>query len=185
MGGMIADWKKFNDPFNAVDRPAQMGPIWMEARHKTGVAINDAIWVENPPASSYPACIAVKTAALQSFEASEVYLQSVWKAVMVDSMDISKKDILLEIAYNIGVHRPQILDFDRFSDDFGSDQSRDTFRTDLRQVAFSQIGRFPTMTFNKGGKGIILTGYRPYEILVDAFKHIQMLSSGVASPQQI
>ena len=160
-----------------------MGPIWMEARHKTGAAINDNIWIENPPASSYPACIAVKTAGLQGFEASEIYLQAVWKAVMVNSMDISKKDILLEIAYDAGIQKPQILDFQRFADEYDNDESRDAFRNDLRQVAYNKIGRFPTMTFTKGGKGIIMTGYRPYEALVDALKQIQTISAGVITSQ--
>ncbi|MCF0054518.1 DsbA family protein [Dyadobacter sp. CY356] len=181
LGGMIADWKKFNDPFNSVSRPAQMGPIWMEARHKTGAAINENIWIDNPPASSYPGCIAVKTAALQSFQASEIFLKAAWKAVMADSLDISKKDVLLKIAYNVGVHHPEFLDFDQFSDDYDNDKSRDAFRSDLRQVAYNKIGRFPTMTFTKGGKGIIMTGYRPYEALVDAFNQIQMISSEVTS----
>ena len=183
MSGMIPDWEKYNDPFNSVSRPAQTGPIWMEARHKTGAAINDNIWIENPPASSYPACIAVKTAGLQGFEASEIYLQAVWKAVMVNSMDISKKDILLEIAYDAGIQKPQILDFQRFADEYDNDESRDAFRNDLRQVAYNKIGRFPTLTFTKGGKGIIMTGYRPYEALVDALKQIQTISAGVITSQ--
>lgn len=175
MGGMIPDWNKFSDPFNSVSRPAQMGPVWMEAQHKTGAAINDLIWIENPPASSYPACMAVKTAALQSFEASEIYLQAVWKAVMVDLMDISKKDILLEIAYSESLSRPDTLNFEMFRKQYGNDGSRNAFRNDLQHVSYHKIGRFPTLTFTKGGKGLIMTGYRPYEALVAAFEHLQAL----------
>jgi predicted DsbA family dithiol-disulfide isomerase len=180
MGGMIPDWNKYNDPFNAVSRPAQMGPIWMEAQHRTGATINDLIWIENPPSSSYPACIAVKTAALQHFEASEIYLQEVWKSVMVDSLDISKKDILLEIGRKIGIARPDAFDFERFAKDYDSEPSREAFRSDLRQVAYNKIGRFPTITFSKAGKGLIMTGYRPYEVLVDAFKQMNMLVGNAA-----
>lgn len=175
MGGMIPDWKKFNDPFNAVSRPAQMGPVWMEAQHKTGAEINDVIWIKNPPASSYPACIAVKTAALQSFEASEIYLRAVWKAVMVDSMDISKKDVLIKIAAALGTAEPQTFDFDRFEKEYNHEPSRDAFRNDLRQISYCKIGRFPTMTFTKAGKGLIMTGYRPYEALVEAFDQLQLI----------
>ncbi|MCF2446681.1 DsbA family protein [Dyadobacter sp. CY345] len=172
MGGMIPDWTKYNDPFNSVSRPAQMGPIWMEAQYKTGAVINDTIWMNEPPASSYPACIAVKTAAMQNFEASENYLKAVWKAVMVDSLDISKKEVLLDIARTLGTQPLNNFNFERFKADYNGDESRDAFRNDLRQVAYSRIGRFPTMTFTKAGKGIIFTGFRPYEALVEAFDQI-------------
>ncbi|MCE7042873.1 DsbA family protein [Dyadobacter sp. CY312] len=175
MGGMIPDWKKFNDPFNSVSRPAQMGPIWMEAQHKTGAEINDLIWIENPPASSYPACIAVKTAGLQSFEASEMYLRAVWKAVMVDSLDISKKEILLKIAGDLNISKSVAFDFDRFENEYNNELSRDAFRNDLRQISYNKIGRFPTMTLTKAGKGLIMTGYRPYEALVEAFDQLQLI----------
>lgn len=179
LGGMIPDWTKYDDPFNSVSRPAQMGPIWMEAQHRTGAKINDMIWSqEDPPSSSYPACIAIKTADLQSFEASELYMQAVWKAVMVDALNISKRDVLLQVARGTSLLHPGILDYDRFVSDYDTIQSRDAFRNDLRQVAYNRIGRFPTLTFTKSGKGLIMTGFRPYEALVDAFNHLQQVSKG-------
>ncbi|MCE6989735.1 DsbA family protein [Dyadobacter sp. CY323] len=175
LGGMIPDWTKYNDPFNSVSRPAQMGPIWMEAQHRTGAEINDIIWSrEEPPASSYPASIAIKTAGLQSFEASEYYLHAVWKAVMVDSLNISKKEILLEVARSTSNAHPEIFDYDRFVKDYDDPLSRDAFRSDLRQVAYAQIGRFPTITLTKSGKGLIMTGFRPYNALVDAFNQLHV-----------
>ncbi|MCF0063276.1 DsbA family protein [Dyadobacter chenwenxiniae] len=177
LGGMIPDWTKYNDPFNSVSRPAQMGPIWMEAQHKTGAKINDMIWSqEEPPTSSYPACIAVKTAGLQSFEASEYYMQAVWKAVMVDALNISKKDVLLEAARGSSLLYPDVVDYERFLNDYDNAQSREAFRSDLRQVAYNRIGRFPTLTFTKSGKGLIMTGFRPYEALVDAFNQLLVVS---------
>ena len=172
MGGMIPDWKKYSDPFNSVSRPAQMGPVWMEAQHRTGAAINDHIWIEDAPTSSYPACIAVKTAGLQNFQAAEIYLHALWKAVMTDSRNISKKEILLEVASETSLRQPEIFDFERFSADYESNAGHDAFRNDLRQVAYNKIGRFPTMTLTKAGKGLIMTGYRPYEALVDAFTQL-------------
>ncbi|MCF0074190.1 DsbA family protein [Dyadobacter sp. CY261] len=181
MAGMISNWTKYHDPFNDVSRPAQMGPIWMEAQHRTGAVINDLIWIENPPASSYPACIAVKTAALQSFEASEIYLNAVWKAVMVESLDISKRDNLLEVAKSTSILHPEALDFELFAENYNNDPSREAFRSDLRQVAYNKIGRFPTLTFTKAGRGLIMTGYRPYEALVEAFGQLHPITAHNAS----
>jgi hypothetical protein len=70
---MIADWESSSDPLNSVSRPLQMGPIWREARHLSGAPLDDRIWALDPPASSYPACLAVKAAELQSAAAADLY----------------------------------------------------------------------------------------------------------------
>ena len=66
MGGLLPSWKNFADPLNSVSRPVQMGPIWMESSHITGMPLESSIWIHNPPKSSYPACIGIKAAGLQS-----------------------------------------------------------------------------------------------------------------------
>src|SRR5690606_12765756 len=66
LGGMLPDWKSYNDPINTVSRPIQMGPVWTDASHLSGMPIDSLLWFYNPPESSYPACIAVKCAQLQS-----------------------------------------------------------------------------------------------------------------------
>ncbi len=71
MGGMIHDRDTFNDELLSVHNPAQMGPLWMQASENLEVPLNFMIWTEDPPSSSYPACLAVAAARLQSKEASE------------------------------------------------------------------------------------------------------------------
>src|SRR4051812_2644561 len=66
MGGLIPAWNAYHDATNHVSRPIQMGPVWMHASQLSGMPMNTRIWMENPPASSYPACIAVCCAGLQS-----------------------------------------------------------------------------------------------------------------------
>src|ERR1700712_580240 len=57
MGGLIPDWKTFTDSVNAVDRPQQMGPVWMHIAQTTHAKLDPLIWMRDPPSSSYPACI--------------------------------------------------------------------------------------------------------------------------------
>jgi len=64
MGGMIPDWKNYADPVSSVSNPLQMGPVWMHASQVTKTPMHYGIWHEDPPYSSYPACIAVKSASL-------------------------------------------------------------------------------------------------------------------------
>ncbi len=66
MGGLLPGWNNYNDELNSVSRPVQMGPVWMQASHISGMPMPNRIWLEDPPASSYPACIAVKCAQPQT-----------------------------------------------------------------------------------------------------------------------
>ena len=74
LGGLIANWKNFNDDVNSISRPFQMGPLWAQAQSVSGMPMQDLVWVNDPPATSYPACIAVKCASMQSRYAGERFL---------------------------------------------------------------------------------------------------------------
>ena len=173
MGGLIPDWHSYRDPMNSVNRPAQMGPLWMEASRVSGMPIRDELWTGEPPASSYPACIAVKTATLQSEVAGEVYLRSAREALMVESKDISQKEILFDIADLTESRHPGLFSADDFRKDYGNEASQLAFREDIMKVRFNKIGRFPSLTMTTKGKpGIIITGYRPYSVLLEALRQI-------------
>ena len=169
MGGLIPNWQTYSDPMNSVERPAQMGPLWMDASQVSGMPIADSIWSQNPPASSYPACIAVKTAGLQSPQALELYLRAVRESLMLDGNDISQKEVLFDVAASCETRFPKIFDASLFIEQFDSEASRLAFKEDLMKVRFHKIGRYPTLTMSKPAqKGVIITGYRPYDVLLQA-----------------
>ena len=173
MGGLLPDWNTFNDPLNSVSRPQQMGPLWMEAKHISGMPIQHSVWVENPPKSSFPACIAVKCATLQSADATEAYLRRCREAVMLDGKNIAEQQVLLGIANELARERPQLLDAERFQKDWKTGAGKETFREDLQAVKLHNFGRFPTLTIQQPGKpGVVIVGYRPYEVLLEALKQV-------------
>jgi putative protein-disulfide isomerase len=173
MCGMIPDWTKYNDPMNSVTRPIQMGPVWMHASEVTHVKMKYSIWHEDPPTSSYPACIAVKTAGLQSREAEDQYLFQIRRALMEDGSNISKTDTLISVAEQLKVDR---FNVQQFKKDWQMGTGKELFRGDLQKSKFHNVGRFPTLTFkNSAGKGIMIVGYRPFEILEQAFMQAQSL----------
>jgi len=94
MGGLLPSWKHFEDVAHSINRPSQMGPEWMCAAELSGATINSQVWITDPPASSYPACIAVKYVQLQSEDFAEAFLHLLRKAVMVDGKNISKTGVL-------------------------------------------------------------------------------------------
>jgi predicted DsbA family dithiol-disulfide isomerase len=172
MGGLIPSWKNFNDTANFVSRPIQMGPVWMEASHNSGMKIESSIWAEDPPASSYPACIAVKCASGQSFEAGEKYLRMLREAVMLHKKNIARVEVLTEIAGELSqlIHG---FDVQKFKDYLSNDNGLEAFRKDLQEVQNLNISRFPSLIIRKPNQpSLILTGYRPYPVLLEAMKQI-------------
>jgi len=175
MGGLIADWQSYNDPFNDIRNPAQMGPQWLQVHEMSGMPLDERIWQSDPPASSYPACIAVKAAERQGQATVEVYLRRLREAAMMERRNIAHRDILLAVAEQTACDSAEgtALDLDRFSTDLYAPETVEAFRQDLRDAAYYGIGRFPTLIFRQlDGRGIVLVGYRPYEVLCDALEHL-------------
>jgi predicted DsbA family dithiol-disulfide isomerase len=166
LGGMIADWQQFNDPLHSVARPAQMGPHWFEIRHRTGMPIDERIWMEDPPGSSYPACLAVKAAGFQGQPAEEAFLRRTREAVMLERRNVARRDVLLGLGLELA--ETGSLDFDRFRADLSSPAAEEAFREDLRDTRYREIGRFPTLLLRHGGRTVGLMGYRPYPALLEA-----------------
>jgi predicted DsbA family dithiol-disulfide isomerase len=177
MGGMIADWSSYSDPLNDVSVPAQMGPRWMEVGRTVGVPIDPSIWEEDPPASSYPACVAVKAAERQGREQGERYLRRVREAVMCGRRNIARREVLVEVARELEREsRDDAISFDAEAlvRDIDSGAALELFRDDLRDASYRQIGRFPTMIFRapESGEGVMVVGYRPYTLLRAALVHV-------------
>lgn len=171
MGGLLPNWKSFNDPMNTVEKPIQMGPVWMEAQHISGMPINNRIWFESPPESSYPACIAVKCAELQSADASEAFLRRTREAVMTEGKDVSKQEILLSLGKELSVQLPGVFNYQQFSKDLEEEAGVEKFREDLQKARYHQISRFPALTIKQpGNQGVLIVGYRPYDALVTALE---------------
>lgn len=178
MGGMIADWQHYSDPLNDVSRPVQMGPQWYQVRTLSGMPFDERIWFEDPPTSSYPAGIAVKAAEQQGAAAGERYLRRLREAVMVARRNIARQEVLQAIAADLAAEG--VLDAEQFRHDLTAPAATDAFREDLKEVRWREIGRFPTLILRNGRHdsnsdsscAIILVGYRPYPVLLDAVMHI-------------
>jgi putative protein-disulfide isomerase len=169
MGGLLPDWNNYNDPTNSITRPIQMGPMWMHASQLSGMSIESRIWMEDPPASSYPACVAVKCAQMQSKEAGEIYLRMLREAVMIRRQNIAKQEVLIDVAEEVQKH----VDFsvDQFKNDLGSNEAIEAFRKDLQEIKYKNIERFPTLIFRRIGQpSAIITGYRSYETILQVME---------------
>jgi predicted DsbA family dithiol-disulfide isomerase len=173
--GLLPSWTSFVDPVNAVSRPAQMGPVWMEATHLTGMPIDTTIWIKAPPLSSYPACIAVKAASLQSPTAEELYLRRLREAVMLNSKNISDGAVLQSIAEEVASSSPAAFSALDFKKSMTDDTALEAFRKDLNETKALGINRFPALLFRKSGHpSLLITGHRPYAVLQDIMKKLEV-----------
>lgn len=170
MGGLIPSWKNFSDQVNSVTRPLQMGPVWMHASVLSGVSIDHNLWFRDPPASSYPACIAFKAAQLQSEEYAATYLKSLWKTCMGDGINISRQDVLMDLAHQLKQLYPA-FDIKLFLKDLLKDRGREAFRKDLQEVKLNEINRFPTFILRRPDRpSLLIAGYRSYHFLQEAIE---------------
>jgi len=168
MGGLLPDWNNYHDTANSINKPLQMGPMWMHAMELTGVEIHHDIWVKDPPASSYPACIAVKAAALQSAEAAEKYLYLIREACMLHGKNISKTTVLIDTANSLAANENFKFDAQRFEQDLSGKESVDAFRKDLQEVKYYGINRFPALVIkNESNKAKLIRGYHRFETIVE------------------
>lgn len=166
LGGMINGWGSYSDPVNSVHRPGQMGPLWMQAQHMSGMPIDTRIWIEDPPSSSWPASVAVKAAELQSTLAADLYLRRLREAVMVERRNIARRDVLLELAGECADEHPGLLDAAQLQSDLDGSAAREAFRNDVKEARFRGIGRFPALVVRRPRTtGTVLVGWRPFEAL--------------------
>lgn len=169
MGGMIQDWKTYDDPMNCISRPIQFGPVWMHASQVAGVPIDFDIWHKDPPLSSYPSCVAVKCAELQSPLAGELLLYDLREAVMTKGLNISRESVIISVAEELSAKDGEVFSVRKFQEAWHDGLGADAFREDLQRTRFLKIGRYPTFTFTHAGvAGIIITGFRPYDVLRQA-----------------
>jgi putative protein-disulfide isomerase len=168
MAGLIPSWDNFNDQINAVTRPAQMGPVWMHAGQVAGKPICHQLWITDPPSSSYPACIAVKCAQLQSADAGESMLYLLRKACMTEGKNIARQQVLFEVADELAAADPN-FDTRRFRTDFTNDTGLEAFRSDLEWASRYRITRLPALIIKPtDAEALIFSGYRPYEEILQA-----------------
>lgn len=170
MGGLIPTWNTYHDEVNSVTRPAQMGPVWMHAGQLANRPIRHQLWMIDPPATSYAACIAVKSAQLQSDNMGVAMLNLLHQLCMTEGKNIAKKEVLFEASSRLAQTAPGFNE-QLFAEDFDNGNGLEAFRADLNLVRLYNINRFPTLVVkSQDYKSILISGHRQYSAIIDAIK---------------
>lgn len=147
---------------------------WLEAGAETGMPTDPRLWTQNPIASTYPVCQAVKAAEEQGEEATERYLRRAREALLVERRKLDHTDALVAEAGPAG------LDIARFRINLASNAIIEAFAADLDEVrAIPDEARaadavrhtegrervsFPSLVFiSVAGERHGVWGRRPYE----------------------
>ena len=156
--------REFEEPLKLVEEA-------LEAGAATGMPVDPRLWLDAPPRSSFPACIAVKAAAEQGDPTP--YLRRLREGFMCRRRKVDTSDALLEEARATGG-----LDLGRFKVDLGSHAILEAFGADLdraKAVAAehhaegSERVKLPSLEFRgAGGENHAVYGFAAYEQLRDA-----------------
>jgi putative protein-disulfide isomerase len=138
MGGLAREFRK----------PVETMRHVMDAAAESAMPTDPRLWLDAPPASSYPACQAVKAAAEQGLDGP--YLRVVREGLMVDRLKLDTADALIDAA-----RRVPGMDVERFAIDLRSHAIVEAFGADLdRTRAAGRDGepRVPFPSFEVRGE---------------------------------
>jgi putative protein-disulfide isomerase len=176
MAGLIPSWENYIDSTNSVSRPFQMGPVWMHASSVSGVPIDANLWFRDPPASSYPPCIAFKSVQLQSEEYATTYLNMLWENCMGAGINISRQSTLINLGEQLKLKYPD-FDMDEFENSLVGGTGLIAFKADIRETKEHNITRLPALILRQPGKAsLFIMGYKPYDYLLNVIQ--QLVSEG-------
>jgi predicted DsbA family dithiol-disulfide isomerase len=138
MGGLAREFQ----------RPLDTMRHWIDAA-ESGMPVDPRLWLDAPPRSSYPACLAVKAAAEQGLDGP--YLRRVREGLAYERRSLDSPEPLVDVARGVPG-----LDVERFRIDLASNAITESFGADLERTR---------------GEGADLRGDRPRV----AFPSLQVL----------
>jgi predicted DsbA family dithiol-disulfide isomerase len=133
MGGLAREFK----------RPLETMRHWIDAGDASGMPVDPRLWLDAPPRSSYPACIAVKAAAEQGLD--EAYLRRAREGFAYERRSLDTPEPLVELARTVPG-----LDVERFRIDLSSNAITEAFAADFertRDQAPPERGDQPRVAF--------------------------------------
>lgn len=157
MGGPLPSWINFNR--GVIKTKIDAFNYWKSLADSYDMPVNPEVWEKDPIASSYPPAIAFKAAQMQDMDKAVIFLRRLSELLFLKGINIAKKDVLLEEAYQAG------LDIARMNRDL-KEKAEKLFEEDLKLSIELSVEAFPTFIFtDRNDKTIRLKGYQNYETL--------------------
>lgn len=153
MGGLLPDWS-YNS--GGISKPADVAHHWDEASLYYEMPIDGDVWLEDPLDSSYPSCIAVKAAQIQSKEKAVKFMRILREKLYLEKKNIAKWENIAEAAQLAN------LDLEKLKKDYEGD-AKNLFEEDLKLGKSLGVRGFPTLFFSDGNNNqLTVYGSKPY-----------------------
>jgi hypothetical protein len=109
--------------------------VWLQTASASGMPVDARLWLDAPPKTSYPACLAVKAAAEQGLDAR--YLRRLREAIAVEGRRADTPDTLVDLAGDVDG-----MNLDRFRVDLQSNAIVELFGSDLDVARTGEVPRW-------------------------------------------
>ena len=153
MGGLLPNWS-YNS--GGISKPSDVAHHWDEASLYYEMPIDGNVWIEDPLDSSYPSCIAMKAAQIQSKEKAVKFMRILREGLYLDKKNIAKWENIAEAA------KLADLDVQKLKIDYDGDAKK-LFEEDLKLGKSLGVRGFPTLFFSDGNNNqLIVYGSKPY-----------------------
>lgn len=153
MGGLLADWS-YNS--GGISKPLDVAHHWDEASLHYQMPIDGNVWIEDPLESSYPSCIAVKAAQIQSKEKAITFMRMLREKLYLEKKNIAKWENIAQAAQLAG------LDINKLKTDYEG-KAKTLFHEDLTYAKTLVVRGFPTLFFSDGNNNqLTVYGSKPY-----------------------
>lgn len=153
MGGLLPDWS-YNR--GGISKPSDVAHHWDEASVYYEMPIDGNVWIEDPLDSSYPSCIAMKAAQIQSKEKAIQFMRILREKLYLEKKNIAKWENIAEAA------KLADLDVEKLKKDSEIDAVK-LFRNDLNLAKNLNVRGFPTLFFSDGNSNqLTVYGSKPY-----------------------
>ncbi|WP_099718687.1 DsbA family protein [Flavobacterium sp. 2] len=153
MGGLLPDWS-YNS--GGISKPSDVAHHWDEASLHYQMPIDGNVWLEDPLSSSYPSCIAMKAAQIQSKEKAVLFMRILREKLYLEKKNIAKWENIAEAA------KIANLDIEKLKNDYDGDAKK-LFQEDLNLAKTLGVRGFPTLFFaDKNNNQLTVYGSKPY-----------------------
>ncbi|GAA3783571.1 DsbA family protein [Flavobacterium ginsengiterrae] len=153
MGGLLPDWS-YNS--GGISKPSDVAHHWDEASLYYEMPIDGNVWLEDPLDSSYPSCIAMKAAQIQSKEKAIQFMRILRENLYLEKKNIAKWENIADAAKTAN------LDIERLKTDYDGDAKK-LFEDDLSLARKLGVRGFPTFFFSDGNNNqLTVYGSKPF-----------------------
>ncbi len=172
MCGLVEDINKFYDPANNIGGEnwyRQVAAHWLDASRHHGMPVDEEVFydIKDEFRSTYPACIAYKSAEFKDEALAKRFLRRMREAAAAERQAIHRLEIQEILAQEVG------LAPDQFMEDIKNGKAEWPFREDLQEYRSRGNTGSPTfLIHNFKGIEIILRGYQRFESFESAFQKI-------------